>query len=137
MQERKREFESPDSWSNDEDLMKPSPTKANKKKLGGGSKKLFAANGSDDSDFGSTVAKEKSKKPSFDKQPQPKKAKVNKPKVLSKKKSKKNAFGDSSEDASGSDTNFDISDVGPARDRPGRTKTVSKYNFGSDSDEFE
>ena len=131
-------MESSDKWSNDEELMKPSPAKVGKTKAGGRSKKLFASNGSDDSDFGSTVAKEKSKKSSSsDKPPAAKKAKIVKPKTTPKKKTKKNAFGDSSEDASGSDTNFDISDVGPARDRPGRTKTVSKYNFGSDSDEFE
>ena len=117
--------------------MKPSPTKVGKTKVGGRSKKLFASNGSDDSDFGTTVAKEKSKKSSSDKPPAAKKAKVIKPKTTPKKKTKKNAFGDSSDNASGSDTKFDMSDVGPARDRPGRVKTVSKYNFGSDSDEFE
>ena len=118
-------------WSDDEDLMKPSPKQPNKTKSNGQSKKLLASNESDDSDFGSTVAKQKVKKSSSAKPPAAKKAKISKPKAV--KKTKKHAFGGSSDEGSGSDTNFDISNVGPARDGPGRTKTVSKYNFGGDS----
>ena len=119
IQERKREVESADRWSNDEELMKPSPIKVAKTKVVGRTKKLFASNESDDSDFGTTVAKEKSKKSSSDKPPAAKKAKVSKPKPLPKKKTKKNSFCDSSDDASGCETIFDISDVGPARACPG------------------
>ena len=116
-------------WSDDEDLLKPSPKQPTKTKSNGQSKKLLASNESDDSDFGSTVAKQKTKTSA--KPPAAKKAKVSKPKAV--KKTKKHAFGGSSDDGSGSDTNFDMSNVGPARDRPGRAKTVSKYNFGGDS----
>ena len=128
----KPEKGSEDDWSNDEELMKPSHKQPNKKKTNGQSKKLLASNDdSDDSDFGSTVAKQKVKKSVSAKPPAPKKAKVSKPKAV--KKTKKHAFGESSDEGSGSDATFDLSNVGPARDRPGRAKTVSKYNFGGDS----
>lgn len=129
-QETKREDGSADDCSNDEDLVKASPVQLDKKKGGARAKKLIP-NGSDDSDFGATVAKpKKPKKSSADKPPAAKKAKVAKP-----KKKSKHAFGDSSDEKSGSGSDFDISDVGPARDRPGRArKTISTYNFGDDSD---
>ena len=119
--------------SNDE-LVEVSAVQTHKKK-GGRAKKLLASNGSDDSDFGATVAKpKKPKKARNDKPPAAKKAKVTKPKAVPKKKSKP-AFGDSSEDQSGSGSEFDISDVGPARDRPERArKTISTYNFGGSDD---
>ena len=138
LQEKKPKSFGSDDLTNDDELLKSSPIRPAPKKEGGRSKKLLATNDSDDSDFGATVAKQKKpKKISADKPPAAKKAKHTKPKTAPKKKAKKPAPGESSDEGSGSDTNFDISDVGPARDRPGRTKTISKYNFGTDSeDEF-
>ena len=123
----------PESGSDDEDLVEPSPVQPTKKKTNGQSKKLLVSNDSDDSDFGSTVTKQKVKKSSTAKPPAPKKAKVSKPKAA--KKTKKRAFGGSSDEGSGSDASFDLSSVAPARDRPGRAKTVSNYNFGGDTSE--
>lgn len=113
--------------------MEPSPVQPTKKKTNGQSKKPLVSNDSDDSDFGSTVTKQKVKKSSSAKPPAPKKAKVSKPKAA--KKTKKRAFGGSSDEGSGSDASFDLSSVAPARDRPGRAKTVSNYNFGGDTSE--
>ena len=122
--------------NNDEDLVNASPLQLDKKKGGGRAKKLLAANGSDDSDFGTTVAKpKKPKKSSTDKPPAAKKAKIAKPKALPKKKSKQ-VVRDSSDDQSGSESAFDISDVGPARDRPERArKTIGTYKFDSESEQ--
>jgi len=127
-------------------------------------RKLLAAGGSDDSDFGTTAAKTKKKvKSSDEKPPAPKKAKhatSNAPvakksknvfqssdeesttsKVATSKakkpKGKKSLY--SSEEGSGSDFKIqedsdDMESV-PARDRPGRArKTVTNYNYGSDSE---
>merc|ERR1711994_543263 len=76
----------PESGSDDEDLVEPSPVQPTKKKTSGQSKKLLVSNDSDDSDFGSTVTKQKVKKSSSAKPPAPKKAKVSKPKAAKKTK---------------------------------------------------
>lgn len=120
-------------------------------------RKLMVADGSEDSDFGTTAAK--SKKSSNDQKPPPaKKSKVTVPKEATKNtapkqkakavatkgkpKKSKNAF-DSSDEESGSDFNFekdeeDGSEVLPAREKTGRArKVIANYNFGGASSDSE
>merc|ERR1712029_1257486 len=121
---KKKAFESDD----EDDFIKDSPSPPKKK----ATKKL--KNFQDDSDddaFGLATKKAV-----------PKKAKA----PAKKAAKKKSSFDDDSEDEkpkkasknfsdSGSGEEFDLSNVAPARDRPGREKKTINYNFGgSDED---
>ena len=50
------------------------------------------------------------------------------------KKAKNTSFSSGSD---GDDADFDLSNIGPARDRPGRAKNAVNYNFGeSDGSDY-
>ena len=142
MQKKVLKEDSEGDSSNDE-IVKASPIQQDKNKPKARSKKLLTANASDDSDFGTTVAKSKKpKKPAASKPPAAKRAKVTKPKAVPKKKTAFSRISDESSD-SGSDfgmdtkdmSDFDAPEAAPARNRPGRAQKVAAYNFGdSDSD---
>ena len=117
-EELKEDSES--DWSNDDEVLKASPVQQQKNKPKGRSKKMLAANDSDDSDF---VQQQKSK-----------------PKARPKKLLAANDSDDSDFGATAAKSkkpklsDFDAMDAVPAKERPGRSRKVAAYNFGDDSD---